>query len=109
MLLSVNQGPSAWILICSASAPYPPFKGYVPGYSKTIAETHNCLSWAVLKGHTKNTAGEVTLQSADPRDPPLINFRYFNEGNDAGGDDLQAVVNGVKLVRRLTASLKKQG
>jgi choline dehydrogenase-like flavoprotein len=84
------------------------FKGYVPLYSKTLAENLNCLSWVVLKGHTKNTAGEVTLRSADPRDPPVINFHYFNEGTDPAGDDLQAVVNGVKLVRRLSASLKKQ-
>ena len=50
----------------------------------------------------------MTLRSADPRDPPRINFRYFEEGNDASGDDLHAVVEGVKLVRRLTAGLKAQ-
>jgi choline dehydrogenase-like flavoprotein len=85
------------------------FAGYVPGYSLDIAKNLNCLSWVILKGHTNNTAGEVTLQSADPRDPPRVNFHYFEEGNDASGADLRALVSGVRLVRKLTENLKKQG
>jgi choline dehydrogenase-like flavoprotein len=85
------------------------FAGYVPGYSTRLRHNPNCLTWVVLKGHTNNTAGEVTLRSADPRDSPVITFRYFDEGNDAGGQDLRAVVQGVKFVRRLTARLKEQG
>ena len=50
----------------------------------------------------------MTLRSADPRDPPRVNFNYFHEGNDSRGDDLKAVVEGVKLVRRLTAGLKER-
>ena len=46
------------------------------------------------------------MRSDDPRDTPRINFRYFQEGTDTGGDDLEAVVEGVKLVRRLTEPLK---
>ena len=42
----------------------------------------NYLTWAILKAHTQNRAGEVVLRSADPRDTPLINFRYFEEGSD---------------------------
>lgn len=63
----------------------------------------------ILKAHTNNTAGEVTLRSADPRMPPDVNFRYFDEGNDSRGDDLKAVVAGISLARRLTATLKKDG
>jgi choline dehydrogenase len=37
---------------------------------------------------------------------PAIDFRYFEEGSDAGGDDLQSVVEGIKLVRRLSAGMK---
>ena len=59
----------------------------------------------VLKGHTNNTGGTVTLRTNNPRDTPCINFRYFDEGTDAGGDDLRAAVAGVKLVR-LTAPLE---
>ena len=60
------------------------FRGYFPGYSKLIKEDLNYLTWAVLKAHTINRAGEVRLVSTDPRDRPYINFRYFEEGSDTG-------------------------
>ena len=41
---------------------------------------HNYLTWAILKGHTQNRAGEAVLRSTDPLDTPLINFHYFDEG-----------------------------
>jgi choline dehydrogenase len=85
------------------------FDGYYPGYSSELAKNPNCLSWIVLKGHTNNTGGEVTLRSADPRDPPAIHFKYFDDGNDARGDDVKAVVAGVRLARRLAAPLKDEG
>ena len=84
------------------------FQGYFPGYSQLIARHHNYLSWVVLKGHTANSAGSVTLRSADPRDPPEINFRYFEEGSDTQGEDLNAVVQGVKFVRAMTVELKER-
>jgi len=37
---------------------------------------------------------------------PAISFRYFTEGTDAGGDDLQGVVDGIGLVRRMTAGMR---
>ncbi len=82
------------------------FSGYRPNYSRDFAEKLNYLTWVVLKAHTRNHAGEVTLRSSDPRDTPLINFRYFQEGGD---EDLTAVVDGIRFVRRLTAKLKKSG
>jgi choline dehydrogenase-like flavoprotein len=39
----------------------------------------------------------------------VINFRYFDEGNDANGQDLAAVVAGIRLARTLAAPLKAQG
>lgn len=78
------------------------FHGYFPGYSKEIAASQRYFSWAVLKGHTNNHAGSVTIRSGDPRDCPAIDFRYFDEGSDAAGDDLEAVVDAVELVRRMT-------
>jgi choline dehydrogenase len=84
------------------------FEGYFPEYSKLIARHHNYLSWVVLKGHTMNSAGTVTLISADPREPPDVNFHYFEEGGDTEGEDLNAVVEGVKFVRAMTADLKKE-
>jgi choline dehydrogenase-like flavoprotein len=85
------------------------FKGYFPGYSRLIAEQHNYLSWAVLKAHTNNRAGEVTLRSADPRDMPLVNFHYFDEGSDAAGEDLRAVVKALHFIRNMTRDLQESG
>jgi len=80
------------------------FRGYFPGYAKELLGERNLFTWAILKAHTENTAGSVTLRSTDPRDVPSVNFRYFHEGNDVGGDDLRSVATGVRLVRRLMAS-----
>jgi choline dehydrogenase len=85
------------------------FSGYYPGYSRATVSRHDCLTWAVLKGHTANRAGSVSLRSADPRDTPAVSFRYFEEGDDAAGDDLRAVVAGIRLARRLVAGLRRHG
>lgn len=84
------------------------FRGYKPGYSEAIRKRHDCLTWVVLKAHTNNRAGSVTITSPDPRVRPAIEFRYFEEGSDATGDDLKAVVDGIRLVRRMTAGMKPQ-
>jgi choline dehydrogenase len=78
------------------------FRGYYPGYSKDVERTKNFLTWAVLKAHTNNTAGYVRLKSADPRQRPDINFKYFGEGNDTSKQDLESVVEGVKFVRSIS-------
>ena len=80
------------------------FHGYFPGYSKLLPRGLDYFTWAILKAHTNNTAGSVSLRSADPRDPPLVNFHYFDEGNDSGGEDLEAVVEGIRFARELTKS-----
>lgn len=82
------------------------FRGYKPGYSEAVRTRHDCLTWVVLKGHTNNRGGSVTITSPDPRARPAIEFRYFEEGTDAAGDDLQAVVDGIRLARRMTAGMK---
>jgi choline dehydrogenase len=86
-----------------------PFKGYFPCYSRAIAAQHNFLTWTILKAHTNNRAGEVTLRSPDPRDAPLINFRYFEEGSDVSGADLRAVVAGIRFVRKIIEQLEGAG
>lgn len=78
-------------------------------YTGVVQHENDDLSWIVLKAHTNNTAGEVRLRSSDPRERPYINFRYFNEGNDSEGKDLEALVEGVKFVRKLIAPLKRMG
>jgi choline dehydrogenase-like flavoprotein len=85
------------------------FGGYFPGYSSSAVTKPNYLTWAILKAHTENRAGEVVLRSADPRDAPLIDFNYFEEGSDKAGEDLDSVVAGIRFVRKLTAKLKAEG
>jgi choline dehydrogenase-like flavoprotein len=100
---SKNAGTSPDLFCMSLLAP---FRGYFPQYSREFTDRLNYLSWVVLKAHTENRAGEVTLRSNDPRDTPLIDFKSFQEGGD---HDLDAVVEGVRFVRRLTAGLKREG
>ncbi len=85
------------------------FGGYFPNYSSYEVTKPNYLTWAILKAHTQNRAGEVRLRSTDPRDMPLIDFRYFEEGSDSRGEDLDSVVAGIRFVRRLTKELKERG
>lgn len=84
------------------------FRGYQPGYSERIRKRHDCLTWVVLKGHTNNRGGSVTITSPDPRVRPHVEFRYFEEGTDASGDDLRSVVDGIRLVRRMTAGMRPE-
>jgi choline dehydrogenase len=83
-----------------------PFRGYFPGYASQMTERLNYLTWVVLKAHTRNRAGVVTLRSADPRDTPAINFKYFAEGS---AEDLDAVVDGIRFVRSVTEEIRKEG
>jgi choline dehydrogenase len=85
------------------------FSGYFPGYSRQIVEHHDYLTWAILKAHTLNRAGTVTLRSADARATPEINFNYFNESDDPESDDLRAVVEGINFARGLVDSLNDLG
>ena len=83
------------------------FRGYFPNYSALFAENLNYMTWVVLKAHTQNRAGKVTLRSADPRDTPDINFHYFEEGSDTQGEDLASVVEGIRFVRKITQHFRK--
>ena len=79
------------------------FRGYYPGYAtQDVAAFTNRHTWLILKAYTVNRAGSVTLRSSDPRDTPVINFRYFDEGSQGGLDDLAAVADGVDFVRRIS-------
>ncbi len=82
------------------------FSGYFSGYSETIRNSRDDLTFALLKAHTNNRGGTVTLKSSDPRDPPRVDFHYFEEGTDLGGDDLAAVVKGIRRVRGISEKLQ---
>lgn len=85
------------------------FKGYYPGYDKDTTPKNpgdkNYFTWAILKGHTKNHAGTVTLKSADPRDTGKINFKYFHDENNGLTEDLQAVFTGLKMARKINSTI----
>lgn len=78
------------------------FQGYYPNYTQRFPRDLNFLSWIVLKAHTRNRKGEIRLRSRDPRDTPRINFHYFEEG---AAEDLKAVIDGIRFVRKLNTSL----
>ena len=82
------------------------FEGYRPGYSAVVGTEKNYLTWVILKAHTNNLAGEISLRSADPLDPPHVNFNQFHDG---AADDIRAVVDGVRFVRKLNAELHRHG
>ena len=82
------------------------FSRLLPGFSRDLTQKLNYMTWVVLKAHTRNGTGTVRLRSCDPRDPPDINFNYFEEGGDA---DLRAMVEGVKHVRGLGRPLRDGG
>ncbi len=85
------------------------FKGYFPGYSEETERAKNFFTWAILKAHSNNTAGEVRLRSNDPLDMPDVNFHYFDEGNDPKPkeEDLESVVQGVLFARQMNENNKR--
>jgi choline dehydrogenase len=85
------------------------FEGYFPGFSHWIRDVPDALTWAILKAYTHNRAGSVTLQSADPRRPPRIDFHSFEEGSPGGERDLKALVGAIQQVRQLTEPLIEAG
>jgi len=82
------------------------FQGYKPGYSRIAGTERNVLTWVILKAHTNNAAGVVTLKSSDPLDPPAVNFKQFHEGAEA---DVKAVVDGIQFVRKLNRKIREHG
>ncbi|KAE8151510.1 hypothetical protein BDV25DRAFT_138745 [Aspergillus avenaceus] len=75
------------------------FRGYFPDYSVNATSEHDWFTWAILKAHPRNTAGRVTLKSADPLEMPEIVFNYFDTGVNDYDADLQALYEAVELAR----------
>ncbi|MFV0459814.1 MAG: GMC family oxidoreductase [Actinomycetales bacterium] len=82
------------------------FHGYYPGYAVEGTRAHNRVSVLVLKGYTRDRAGTVRVPSQDPRDVPEIRLRYFDEGTDGWQADVDGVVDGIELARRLVGKLE---
>jgi len=82
------------------------FSGYRRGYAAQTWPGLDGFTWAILKGGTRNRAGTVSLDPANPRGAPIIDFRNFAEGGEA---DLDALVEGVGMARALSAPLLSAG
>lgn len=79
------------------------FTGYFPQWGDAAVATHKVFSWYTLKAHTRNRAGTVKLNSADPLDQPKIDFNYFDTGTTEGGADeldLNAMIQAIKMSRQ---------
>ncbi|KAF1960405.1 alcohol oxidase [Byssothecium circinans] len=88
------------------------FIGYFPQWGDYAVQDHSYFSWYSLKAHTRNRAGTVELQSADPLDQPLINFNYFDTGTTAGGADqldLKTLVQAINISRDALAEYHNYG
>jgi choline dehydrogenase len=85
------------------------FRGYKIGYAREGVAGKDRFTWAVLKGHTDNTSGCVKLKSNNPFETPEIDFRCFEESDQPHANDVQSVVDGVKLALDIYARLKRQG
>ncbi|KAH7324271.1 choline dehydrogenase [Stachybotrys elegans] len=75
------------------------FRGYFPKYAVNATIEHDWFTWAILKAHPRNTAGSVTLRSADPLDVPDIVYNYFDTGNGDSDADIKAMTEAIALVR----------
>ncbi len=84
------------------------FKGYYPGFSHDVVTRRDTFSWAVLKAYTHNRGGHVAITSADPTDRPRIEFAYFEEGTPGDTRDLDAVVEGVRVVREIMGNTARR-
>ncbi|KAJ5633150.1 hypothetical protein N7490_009489 [Penicillium lividum] len=85
------------------------FEGYYPGHSERATFDKKHFTWAVLKAHTRNREGNVSLSSADPRDVPDINFNYFGTSTaatEASERDIDAIVEGVDFTRHIMDSIE---
>ncbi len=76
------------------------FRGYAPGWSKKAVASADKLTWAVLKGQSRNTSGHVKLKSKNPHERPEINFMNFAQGRQA---DLDAMMEGIALAQKLNS------
>lgn len=85
------------------------FHGYYPNYTDAI-NLHS-WTWLVLKAHSRNRAGTVTLTSSDPTVPPAISFNYLASGtggNATASLDQQAVMDAMTFVRSIAANFTAQ-
>ena len=70
------------------------FEGYWPNFPNNYGPA--VYSCALVHIGPRSQAGSVLLRSADPRDPPEINFEFFKYGGDK---DIQALSDSIDWAR----------
>jgi choline dehydrogenase len=85
------------------------FRGYWPSDTENVVpgDPISTFDFSIVKMHGNGHLGTVELRSADPRDTPLINFRFF-EGEGVAAD-LEALTEGIDLGRKVFNFLEKEG
>ena len=81
-------------------------RGYYPGYSRDSAAVKNRFTWLLLKAHTKNHDGTVRLSGPSPFARPAIAFNSYDEKDPLRDPDLLALVEGVKVARRIAKEMR---
>ncbi|PQE19362.1 GMC oxidoreductase protein [Rutstroemia sp. NJR-2017a BVV2] len=81
------------------------YRGYWPSNTVNVipSDPPNTFGFSIVKINTQSHLGTVLLKSADPRDTPDINFRFF-EG-DPENKDLKAMAEAVDFGRQVFANL----
>lgn len=88
---TTNRNIYAW---CTSFS----FEGFWPGYPTNYGPAqYEC---AFVHMNPKSQAGYVRLRSADPRDTPDINLRFFEKGGD---QDLTEMADAAKTLREVFA------
>ncbi|KAI0000256.1 GMC oxidoreductase [Xylariaceae sp. FL0662B] len=75
-------------------------EGFWPGYPNYYGP--NALGFSFVHRGQRSSQGTVTLRSADPLEPPDINFRFFETGGD---EDLQAMLEAVRFGQEVKAQI----
>jgi choline dehydrogenase len=81
-------------------------RGYYPGYAKDSAASKQRFTWLLLKAHTKNHDGTVRLSGPSPFARPVIAFNSYDEKDPLHDPDLLALVEGVKIARRIANEMR---
>ena len=83
------------------------FRGYFQGYAEDSVTDSVHWTWAMLKAHSLNSAGTVTLKSSNPFDTPNITFNYFETGTPGADElDIQPLVEGISRARNIYKTLR---
>ncbi|TLD28605.1 hypothetical protein PspLS_04265 [Pyricularia sp. CBS 133598] len=75
------------------------FRGFWPSENRVgdlPPEPSNVYGVSMVKGSSVNNKGWVKLRSADPREPPEINFNHYAEGSEP---DIEAMKDTIAWIR----------